>query len=67
MVTKRKMQVLEVFSEVARPVIRQWYRVDSYIGSTRTTVDALKRFGIAARPVAVAMWAGNQEYLDCLA
>lgn len=46
-------EILMVYTEIARPVMRRYMSPNSCVSATRVTIECLERFGIAARPQAV--------------
>jgi CBS domain-containing protein len=59
-VAKRQL-VLDAYSRVARPVIRQVTSAESCIFSTRVTLEVLSRFGIGGRPLSVQAILKNRQ------
>lgn len=53
--------ILDALIMVARPIIREHFRPDSCIASTRVTIDVLRYFGILAEPLPVNALVFNPE------
>lgn len=54
------------FAEVARPLILENFTPDSCVASTRIGIDALRAFGVLARPLPVHVRIFNQEMATLL-
>lgn len=59
-------ELLQVFSQVARPIILQHFKVNSCIASTLVTIKVLQHFGVAAEPFPVVAYVFNPAYIACL-
>lgn len=59
-------EIIDRFAKTARPIIRQYFRADSCVASTRITIEVLSRFGIKARPFQVSPVAMNRQYAALL-
>jgi hypothetical protein len=56
--------VLLRYTEVARPIIREYFRADSCIASTAITIEVMKRLGIVATPYPCRVLVFNAPFMS---
>lgn len=57
-------EILKVYSQIARPIILEYFRKDSCIASTRITVEVFSRLGFKATPLPCYVQIYNSKFRE---